>query len=382
MASLLSLPEKELRALLLLNRTPGVRTERIQPFLEAGENPSEILERIKTEDLPTDRRGKPLWKESLEATSRVFDPAKELSRVQELGINLFFFRDEHYPALLREASDPPLLLYVRGELFESDQAALAIVGSRHPSLYGIEQAKRFSKRLAELGLTIVSGFARGIDREAHEAALEVCYGRTLAVLGSGLDVIYPKEHQALYEEVLERGALISEFALGTPPLAENFPRRNRIIAGLSLGVFVVEAHSRSGSLITARLAAEEGREVFALPGRVDQLGCRGTHGLIREGASLVEFPEEIFEALNSQLLSMVSSFTIQGSPSLSSPVLELEEEEFLKLFQKGPMTLHEIIQKGRHRVWEVGALLTQLELKGVLRKRLDGCYEKIEATCI
>ncbi len=362
MTPFLSANERDLKALLLLNRTPGIRMNGLRPFLETGENPSEILERIKTE-------GKPSWKEALEATLRIFDPAKEISRAEELGVQLIPLQDERYPALLKESSDPPLLLYVLGSLHESDEAACAVVGSRHPSLYGLEQARRFSKRLSELGLTIVSGFARGIDREAHEAAAEVRYGRTLAVLGSGLDVIYPKEHRPLYEEIRERGALISEFALGTPPLAENFPKRNRIIAGLVLGVLVVEAHSRSGSLITANLAAEEGREVFALPGRVDQWGSRGTHGLIREGASLVESPEEIFDALTPQLWPLIPARV----PLLA---LESEEKEFLELFEKKPLSPDEIIRQGEYGVWKVNAFLTQLEVKGALHKRLDGRYER------
>ena len=369
MTALLSTPERDVKALLLLSRTPGIRKNGLQPFFEAGESPSEILERIKAE-------GKPAWKEALAATSRVFDPAEEISRLEELGIQLIPFGEERYPVLLKESSDPPLVLYVRGEHLESDQAAFAVVGSRHPSLYGLEQAKRFSKRLSELGLTLVSGFARGIDREAHEAALGVRWGRTIAVLGSGIDVIYPKEHQALYEEIAEKGALVSEFALGTPPLAENFPKRNRIIAGLSLGVLVIEAHSRSGSLITAHLAAEEGREVFALPGRVDQLGSRGTHGLIREGAGLVEFPEEIFQALSPQLLPLIPSLTPQDSRS-SSLALEPEEEEFLGNFQRRPMAPAEIVGEGKCTAPKVASLLTQLELKGALRRRLDGRYEKV-----
>lgn len=325
-------------------------------------SPSEILAWIESgENLS--------WKESLEATRKIFDPEKEISRCEQLGIHLIPFGDPQYPTLLKETSDPPLILYVRGSLIESDQAAVAIVGSRHPSLYGREQAKRFGGRLAEMGLTIVSGFARGIDREAHEAALGVRYGRTIAVLGSGLDVIYPKEHQALYEEIAERGALISEFALGTSPFAENFPKRNRIIAGLSLGVLVVEAHSRSGSLITARLAAEEGREVFALPGRVDQIGSRGTHRLLKEGAGLVESPEEIFDALGPQLWPLVSSRVPADS-------FNEEEREFLDLFENSPLTMDEIARQAKHPISLTAGLLTRLELKGALRKRPDGRYER------
>ena len=236
-----------------------------------------------------------------EEVRKELDPEKELALCWEKRISLLTILDPAYPASLKEIPDPPLLLYVKGEIAENDSNALAVVGTRHPSFYGRTQAKRFAGELAAKGLTIVSGLARGVDQAAHEAALDVSYGRTLAVLGSGLDVIYPRENEKLYHRIIERGAVLSEYAPGTPPLAENFPRRNRILSGLSLGVFVVEAHSRSGSLITAHQALDQGREVFALPGPVDQLTSRGTHQLLREGAALVENPEDIFEALSARL---------------------------------------------------------------------------------
>ena len=262
------------------------------------------------------------------------------------------------------------MLYVKGSLNETDQASVAIVGSRHPGLYGLEQAGRFAEKLAGWGLTIVSGFARGIDRASHEGALKISHGRTIAVLGSGLDVIYPKEHEPLYEEIRERGALVSEFALGAAPLAENFPKRNRIIAGLSLGVVVIEAHSRSGSLITAHLAAEEGREVFALPGRVDQLGSRGTHRLIKEGACLVEFPEEVFDVLTPQLWPLASLTPPNDS-------LDEEERELFDLFDKKSLTPDQAASGSKRPVGTVASLLTRLELKRALRRRPDGHYEKV-----
>jgi len=341
----------------------------LMSFVEERKSPCEILARIRSGENAA-------WRDSLEATRRIFDPAKEMAKAEGLGIQLVPFGDFRYPALLKEVSDPPFVLYVRGNLLESDQAAVAIVGSRHPSLYGREQTKRFAERLAEMGLTVVSGFARGIDREAHEAALSVRYGRTIAVLGSGLDVIYPKEHQALYEEVRERGALISEFALGTQPFAENFPKRNRIIAGLSLGVLVVEAHSRSGSLITAHLAAEEGREVFALPGRVDQLGSRGTHRLIKEGAQLVEAPEEVFDCLAPQLLPSVLDYERKQKRGDSTSVLDQQEIGFLGLFERALLTPDQAARQGGLSFSSAAALLTRLELKGLLRRRIDGRFER------
>lgn len=342
------------------------------PLLEKGKSVLEILDWIQSGQ-------KASWKNSLEETRRIFDPARELDKAAGLGIEIISFKDLRYPAFLLETADPPLVLYMKGSFLESDQASVAVVGSRHPSLYGREQAKRFAGRLAESGITIVSGFARGIDHEAHEGALGVRYGRTVAVLGSGLDVIYPREHRNLYEEIVEKGAVISEFALGTPPLAENFPKRNRIIAGLSLGVLVVEAHSRSGSLITAHLAAEEGREVFALPGRVDQLGSRGTHLLIKEGAQLVDSPEEVLEVLSPHLWPFVALREEEGSGHATDSTDSFNEEEeiLLDLFEDAPLTLDQVASQAGRPVSSTIGCLTCLELKGAIRKRPDGRYERV-----
>lgn len=354
---------EELPALLLLARTPILRMRNLEPFFERGFTPSDILEWIEAGE-------NPFWKASLEKVRLVFHPGKEIENCEKFGIELITFWDEHYPFLLKEISDPPILLYCKGELEESDRAAVAIVGSRNPSYYGQEQAKHFSSKLARWGLTVISGFARGIDRVGHEAALEVPFGRTLAVMGSGLDVIYPKEHKHLFEAIQEKGAIISEFALGAAPLAENFPQRNRIIAGLSLGTLVIEAHSRSGSLITAHQAVDEGREVFALPGRVDQLQARGTHRLIREGALLVETPEEILETLAHYLWPLV------GIPTEDDSVDE-GEQSLLNLLRIQPRTLNQLATEAKCPIAQIASLLTILELKRKLRKRPDGRYVRV-----
>jgi len=208
--------------------------------------------------------------------------------------------DVRYPGLLRNIPDPPPVLYVDGELEPVDVQAVAIVGSRHATLYGIRIARTLAEQLSRLGFTIVSGMARGIDRVAHEGAL-AAGGRTLAVLGCGLDVAYPPDHTQLRAQVAEAGALLTEFPLGSPPLAAHFPRRNRILSGLSLGVIVVEAAEGSGSLITAKLAAEQGREVFAVPGPIDAPTSRGTHGLLKQGAKLTETVDDILDELLPQL---------------------------------------------------------------------------------
>ncbi len=222
----------------------------------------------------------------------------ELARAAAAGATVICPDDGTYPPLLREIPDPPLVLYVRGTIEPRDLNAVAIVGSRKCSLYGREQAERFSALLAGAGFTVVSGGARGTDTAAHRGAILHPAGRTIAVLGSGVDVAYPPENAALFEQLARRGAVLSEYPMGTPPAAENFPKRNRIVSGMSRGVLVVEADERSGALITARQAADDhNRPVFALPGRVDNPLSSGPHALIRDGAVLVTKLEDILDDL-------------------------------------------------------------------------------------
>jgi len=206
------------------------------------------------------------------------------------------FQDKDYPTNLRYVYQPPATIYLEGNIIAQDQIAIAIVGSRRATDYGLRNAERLGFELAAKGITIISGLARGVDSAAHRGALKA-KGRTIAVLGSGLNKIYPPENKKLAQEVAQNGALISEFTPDTPPHRLNFPRRNRIISGLSLGVVVVEAAKRSGALITANFALEQGREVFALPGKVDSFTSGGVHDLIKEGAKLIESTEDIIEEL-------------------------------------------------------------------------------------
>jgi DNA processing protein len=234
--------------------------------------------------------------ESLRKAADAVD--RELQRCEAAGIKLIGLGDGDYPALLRAIPDPPPVLYVQGMLEPRDLNAVAIVGSRTCSHYGREQADRFAGLLAGAGITVVSGGARGIDSAAHRGALSHPKGRTIAVLGCGLDIVYPPENESLFGQIAERGAILSEFPLGTPPLKENFPRRNRIVSGLSRGVLVIEADLTSGALITARQACDDhGRPVFALPGRVDNKLSDGPHALIRDGAVLTTGLPDIIENL-------------------------------------------------------------------------------------
>jgi DNA processing protein len=220
----------------------------------------------------------------------------ELAWLSETGHHLVTWADTDYPPLLREIPAPPVVLYVIGDRQSLSHPQFAIVGSRNPTPMGRENAHAFAKTLAGAGLTITSGLALGIDGAAHRGALDAG-GKTIAVVGTGLDRVYPARHRDLAHAVVQQGALVSEFPLGTPPKSENFPVRNRIISGLSLGTLVVEAAVQSGSLITARLATEQGREVFAIPGSIHSPQARGCHALIRQGAKLVETAQDILEEL-------------------------------------------------------------------------------------
>jgi len=235
----------------------------------------------------------------------------DLEFLNKNGINIVTYQDEYYPAKLINIYDRPPFLYVQGSLIKDD-INIAIVGSRIASTYGKYTTEKISRELAGKGLTIVSGLARGIDSAAHRGAL-FAGGRTIAVLGSGLDVVYPPENKKLFADIIQTGAVISEFPPGTPPRSANFPSRNRIISGISYGVLVVEAGEKSGSLITARLALEQGREVFAVPGSIDASNSRGTNKLIKQGAKLIENADDIVEEIWPQLEKQKTFKTISAS---------------------------------------------------------------------
>jgi len=282
----------------------------------------------------------------------------ECDRLASSGAAVLDILSKRYPRLLMEIPDPPPFLYLLGEMQGSD-TAVAIVGSRRATQYGLCTATRLARDLAAQGVTVVSGMARGIDTSAHWGALKQG-GRSVAVLGCGIDVVYPPENGALREALSQKGALLTEFPLGTAPLAENFPRRNRIISALSRGVVVVEAGEASGSLITARYALEQGREVFAVPGNVTCSGSRGVHGLIKEGAKLVERVEDILEELG---IEPTGAQSLPKPPCFS---LTPQEAELYTLICQGPLQMDDIIVQSALTAGEVSATLLRLELKGAI----------------
>ncbi len=279
---------------LSLGRVHGIGCHTFKNLIEHFGSPKKVFDASLKELLHVEGIGRETA-ERIRSFRGWKDVEEELERVREKGIRIITMKDGDYPSRLKEIYDPPPFLYVKGDLHR-DERAIAVVGSRRASPYGLGVAHRMAMELASLGFTIVSGMARGIDSQAHRGAL-MGGGRTVAILGSGVDVVYPAENKALYREIEKRGAVVSEFPLSTPPHGRNFPRRNRIISGLSLGVLVVEASCRSGSLITARLALEQGREVFAIPGSITSGWSKGTNALIKEGAKLVQGVEDIVEEI-------------------------------------------------------------------------------------
>ncbi|MDP3921573.1 MAG: DNA-processing protein DprA [Candidatus Omnitrophota bacterium] len=303
-----------------------------------------------------------------------FHAEREIENCHRLGISLISRSDGGYPAALKVLPDAPPLLYIQGELIETDAYAVAIVGSRRASYYGLSQAARFARSLADCGLTIVSGMAMGVDQEAHRHALNAESGRTIGVLGCGLDIDYPQGSGDLRRRIARCGAVISEYPLGTLPLARNFPHRNRTIAGLSQGTLVIEANRRSGSLITARLALDYGRDVFALPGRADQASMQGNHQLIKEGAYLTDCPEDILSILKPVLARVREITPAESSIYGSNPAQLCEEPSVVSILRQGDLTYDEILQGTNLDGASLGTLLLALELQGKVRKGRDGRY--------
>ncbi len=304
--------------------------------------------------------------ESLLATRRTIQPAEEWQRVLAAGVTVLTWDDAEYPANLRTIDASPPVIYVRGQIAPPDEWAVALVGTRRASTYGREVAQVLASELARHGVTIVSGLALGVDTVAHRAALEAG-GRTLAVLGSGVDQIYPPQNRGLAAAIAEQGAVISDYALGTRPEANNFPPRNRIISGLSRGVVIVEAGERSGALITARFAADQGREVFAVPGSILHPSSAGCNALIQQGATPVLSVDNVLEQLNLQHLQE----RIQARAAVPA---DPQEEQLLALLSAEPVHIDEIVRGAKLPPAVVGGLLTVMELKGLVRQAAAMMY--------
>ncbi|MCB9451962.1 MAG: DNA-protecting protein DprA [Anaerolineaceae bacterium] len=285
----------------------------------------------------------------------------EMERIHKAGARLLALADEDYPALLKEQPDAPIVLYVRGTLSPADDQALSIVGTRRATPYGRDAAHYLAKQLAAQNVTIISGLAHGIDSAAHRGALDGG-GRTIAVLGNGVDRIYPRDHARFAQEISSQGAIISEFPLGTAPEARNFPRRNRVISGMALGVLVVEAPHNSGALITASIAADQGRDVFAVPGNIFNPMSSGNNRLIQEGAKLVGSVDDILDELKI-VHTAVQTRTVTRRLIPSNPI----EAEIAQHLGPDPLHIDDLVRLCGLPVAEVSSTLTILELKGLVR---------------
>lgn len=351
----------ELQAWLGLSLTPGLGAKSYRALLSAFGGPERIYAASRSE------LGKYLTADLATLVARGIDHARitnSLNWLEQPGNRLITLADSDYPQRLLQIPDPPPVLYLKGRRELLNRPALAIVGSRNATPQGILNAEAFARNLSEAGLTIVSGLATGIDAAAHRGSLKDD-GGTIAVIGTGLDIIYPARNKALAHAIVENGAIVSEFPLGTPSIAGNFPRRNRIISGMSAGCLVVEAAVRSGSLITARLAAEQGREVFAIPGSIHSPVARGCHALIKQGAKLVESAQDILDELN---LS-----TIRQTPAQ----VEDNDDPLWRAMGFDPISFDRLALLSGLTASALCAMLLERELLGQIATLPGGLYQRI-----
>lgn len=359
--------DRDLKYWLALNRISGITWERLKSLLELFGGVKEIFKAIKSELMECKEITPPI-------ASRIknFDEWKEIDKelyvLRRLSVSVIPVTDADYPDSLRNIYDPPLILYYKGNKELLKNKCMAVVGSRHPTEYGIEVTKKLTGELVDAGFTIVSGFAQGIDSEAHRAAI-ASGGRTIAVFGSGIDVIYPAGNEELYELLVKSHLIVTEFPPGTKPFKGNFPRRNRIISGLSKGVVVVEATLNSGSLITARYALEQGRDVFAVPGMITSTRSQGCHYLIKEGARPVESVKD-----------MIDDVSMSKKNCLNIDTLNLSEKEksIVSTLRDGKKHIDIIIESVKMPSSDTAGILTNLELSGIVRQ-LPGKYFELRS---
>lgn len=365
---------------LILKHVPGVGNLLFKRLIDRFQSPDQVFQasdgRLLSVEGITPRLIQAIRKQNLPEAAR-----RDLELVFKKKIGLITLVDPGYPPLLKQIPDPPPWLYVLGCL-ENTDPTIAVVGSRNATDYGMTTTRRLCSDLSVRGMTVVSGMARGIDTAAHEGALRA-KGKTIAVLGSGLERIYPAENVALYHRIAETGAVISELPLMTGPDAHQFPQRNRIISGLTLGTVVVEASKNSGSLITAKMALEQGREVFAVPGNIHSFKSTGTHTLIKSGAKLVEHAQDIIDELSPFLNRPVTNIPkpddtvkICRQPVLLTP----DEQTVMSELTPYPIHIDDLVRKLSLRPGKLSSLLIQLELKGLIRQSAGNYYSLPEGS--
>ncbi len=373
---------QELTDWLRLVLTPEIGSRRGKSLLEKFKTPKAILEASFDDIAEVENIGGKVAKRIVEGREKI-DLGRQIKLIKENNVTLIPLDSELYPVGLKSIFDPPLVLFVKGEILPQDYFSIAIVGTRLASFYGRTMSEKLSSQLAEKGFTIVSGGARGIDTFSHQAALRA-KGRTLAVLGCGLDIAYPVDNKKLFEEIAQKGAMISEFPLSTKPDRGNFPMRNRIISGLSLGVVVIEAPYKSGALITVTHANEQGREVFSVPGHADSFVSKGTNQLLREGAKLVENVDDIIEELEPILKSKINELKInQSEPAQKKQIsiksgLTEQEAKVCSLLSSGSLDFDDIVVKSQLSVTAVSSVLMMLELKEIVKQLPGKMFQKTQ----
>jgi DNA processing protein len=357
-------------ALVALNMIEHVGPVRVRQLLEFFEEAPAILRASKHELLQVHGIGEDTA-EAIANWERTVDLAGELKRIQDFGCQILTQTDEDYPALLREIYDPPIVLYARGKLTAKDRNAVAIVGSRQTTSYGLETARKLGYQLAYVGVTVVSGGARGIDTASHQGALSA-KGRTVVVLGTGINIIFPAENAELFERVIANGAVITQFPFNRNADKQSFPIRNRIVAGMTLGTVVVEAHLASGALITAHFATEYGRQIFAVPGRIDSPRSKGCHDLIKKGAKLCEGAEDILCEFEYLFPPSNRPATPAETGVLPAITLSETEQQVLNLLKvEEESHIDEVIRLSGLPSSTVSVALLSLEMKRVV-KQLPG----------
>ena len=360
MSTIRSGGDSQTRNHLCLSLVRGVGPRIRQALLERFGSPAAVLAAAPSELIGVTGVGTKLAQRI--ATARhVVDVDRELKICESGGVSIVTDSDDVYPRLLREIHDPPGILFVRGTLQTRDALSIAIVGTRHATRYGHQQASRLAASLARAGFTIVSGLARGIDAAAHRGALEAG-GRTVAVLGSGVLNIYPPEHASLADDVAKQGAVISELPPGMPPMSGSFPQRNRLVTGISLGVIVVEAATRSGALISASHAMDQGREVFAVPGHIDNRVARGTHRLIRDGATLIESVDDVLEQLG-PLVDVLPQPSGQPLRHPAELMLNDQERSVLNAIPETGASIDQVVCRSGLPVHRVLSTISVLEMR-------------------
>lgn len=354
----------DVKSWLTLNMISGVGPLRFATLLKHFGSPQKILSSNASNLSQVKGIGNQIAQRIVEEKDKVKVDI-ELERIEKEGVKILTLDSEEYPLNLKFIYDPPPVLYVKGKIESIDRLAIAIVGSRSATTYGKTTAARLTTELVQAGFTIISGLARGIDVASHREAINA-KGRTIAVLGCGIDVIYPQENKKLFYEIIEHGAIITEFPFGTLPEKFNFPQRNRIISGLALGTVVVEAPIQSGALITADYALEQNREVFAVPGQVESRLSKGTHHLIKQGAKLTETAQDIIEELE------LFSEAIKKIPQVKKNneiMLSKDEDKIYQLISPiEPQHIDTISYSSRMTAAQVAAILIQLEIKGVIKQ--------------